>query len=111
MKVLTEEEYLALHGVPYLEGAEPALHRLPGGLPKSRKGKIMETTNRRMLENERRREELRQAYAAEVEAGTVRPPSRVERLIRTAQGHPDNESVQAARRLLEKKGISWESDG
>jgi hypothetical protein len=61
-----------------------------------------------MLDVERRRNELRQSYADEVEAGTVRPPSRVERLKRTAQGHPDNESVQAARRLLKKMGYSWE---
>jgi len=110
MRVLTEEEYLALHGAPHLEGAEPALHRLPGGLPKSRKGKIMEKVHSRMLQIERRRDELRQLYADEVEAGTVRPPSRVERLRRTAQGHPDNESVQAARRLLKKMGYSWESN-
>lgn len=107
MKVMSEEEYLALHGVPHLEGAEPALHRLPGGLPKSRKGKVLEKMNCRMLDVERRRNELRQAYADEVEAGTVRPPSRVERLKRTAQGHPDNESVQAARRLLKKMGEDY----
>ena len=107
MKVMSEEEYLALHEASYLKGAEPALHRLPGGLPKSRKGKILEKVQSRMLDVERRRNELRQSYADEVEAGTVRPPSHVERLKRTAQGHPDNESVQAARRLLKKKGEDY----
>jgi len=52
MKVLTEEEYLDLHGVSYLEGAEPALHRLSGGLSKIRKGKVLKKVHSRMLENE-----------------------------------------------------------
>ena len=51
---------------------------------------------------------MRQEYEAAVEAGDVRPPTRIERLKATANGHPDNASVQAARRILSKQGIPWE---
>ena len=54
-----------------------------------------------------RRNELREEYQLEVEAGRIRPPSRVERLKATAAGHPDNDSTQAARRILERMGESW----
>lgn len=34
----------------------------------------------------------------------------VERSLDTAAGHPENASVQAARRMLEKRGIDWETE-
>jgi HD superfamily phosphodiesterase len=43
------------------------------------------------------------AYNALVEAGEIVDPDQTERLERKAQGHPDNDSVQAARRVLEKR--------
>lgn len=46
-------------------------------------------------------------YREAIESGSAIHPdsllTRKERLIRTAEGHPDNEAVQAARRLLVKK--------
>ena len=50
---------------------------------------------------------IRKQYNQEIELGAIRPSTRNERLIETAKGHPDNLSVQAARRILEKNGISW----
>lgn len=50
-------------------------------------------------------------YNEEVEKGLVINPdndSRIDKLMRTAQGHPDNESVQAAIRILKKRyGIDF----
>lgn len=50
-------------------------------------------------------------YTEEVEKGLVINPdndSRIDKLMRTAQGHPDNESVQAAIRILKKRyGIDF----
>jgi hypothetical protein len=43
----------------------------------------------------------------ELTTPSVIPQKRMEMLISTANGHPDNECVIAARRLLEKKGIDW----
>ena len=34
----------------------------------------------------------------------------MERSLDTAAGHPDNASVQSARRMLEKRGIDWETE-
>lgn len=52
-------------------------------------------------------------YNEAVEKGLVINPdndSRKEKLIRTAQGHPDNESVQAAIRILKNRyGIDFEN--
>lgn len=31
----------------------------------------------------------------------------IERSIRAANGHPDNASTRAARRMCEKRGIDW----
>jgi hypothetical protein len=46
-------------------------------------------------------------YREAIENGSVIHPdsllTRKEKLIRTAEGHPDNEAVQAARRLLLKR--------
>lgn len=46
-------------------------------------------------------------YNALLESGRVRAPTRIEVLLKTARGNPDNLSVQAARRALEKRGINW----
>ena len=49
----------------------------------------------------------RKKYRRLVSEGKLRPPTRIERLLETARGHSDNQSVQAARRILKKRGISW----
>ena len=46
-------------------------------------------------------------YNTLVERGEVRPLTSVERSVRTANGHPDNPCVQAARRMCAKRGIDW----
>ncbi|MFA5300908.1 MAG: hypothetical protein WC389_22175 [Lutibacter sp.] len=49
-------------------------------------------------------------YNALVVSGHIRDKTPLERRIEVANGHPDNESVQAARRLLEKQGIIWDKN-
>ena len=101
MPILTEEQYLEQHGAGFDFG-DPGTHKLPG-LSKGQRDRIA----RRVFERDEalalRREELRAAYRAEVEAGTVRPPSRLERLMETAAGPPGRPAVQAARRILKKR--------
>lgn len=46
-------------------------------------------------------------YNAMVAARIVTPKTRTEILIDRANGHPDNESTQAARRMCAKRGIEW----
>jgi hypothetical protein len=68
---------------------------------------------RQMLEEaatwQKKRDALRQEYSDLIERGELRPETRTERLIRKAQGHPDLASTQAARRLLERRGIPFHS--
>ena len=54
-----------------------------------------------------RRNTLIEKYNKLVEAGEIRPLTSIERTIRKANGHPDNPSVQAARRMCKKRGIDW----
>ncbi len=107
--VITEEDYLASKGCGMAALGEPALHRMPG---QSAGHASRERNLRNQAEKDRawmvRREELRQEYREKLALGEIRMPTRIERLKQVAAGRPDNESVQAARRLLAKKGIIFE---
>ena len=46
-------------------------------------------------------------YNSLVENGAIVPKTLLERTIEKANGHPDNESTQAARRILAKRGLDW----
>jgi hypothetical protein len=53
------------------------------------------------------RDKARREYARLVKSGRILPPTRIQKLIQRARGHSDRSSVQAARRLLKKQGLSW----
>lgn len=59
--------------------------------------------DRRLAELQAARDRTVALYRAEVAAGRIIEPRRT--LEDIASGHPDNPSVQAARRLLEKKRL------
>ena len=42
--------------------------------------------------------------------GEIRQPTKTERIIKAANGHPDLESTQAARRMAMAMGINWKSE-
>lgn len=44
-----------------------------------------------------------------VASGKIKPPTRIQKSLKIAQGHPDNRSVQAARRMLAKRGYDWQT--
>lgn len=63
------------------------------------------------------KEEARKEYRQKIAKGELREPTKQEakereiaKLIKTANGHEDNPSVQAARRLLAKRGVDWRTD-
>jgi hypothetical protein len=58
-----------------------------------------------------RRAELRKEFRALVALGEMREPTALEQRIATANGHPDLEATQAARRLLARRGIDWQTNG
>lgn len=48
-------------------------------------------------------------YERLVADGRIVKPTALQKRLLTAQGHPDNPSVQAARRILTKRGIDWKT--
>lgn len=50
-----------------------------------------------------KREAAKAEYKNLVKSGEIVPPSKFHKLIIAAGGHPDNQTTQAARRLLEKR--------
>lgn len=102
MQIITEEEYLTQNGAGRCDMGEAALHK--------NKNTISDKNWKKMVDRQAaldykiliRREELRKEYAEKVAHGLLRPPTRLERLKQKAQGHPDLESTQAAKRILER---------
>lgn len=100
--VIDLEAYLASHGAGVLGYGDAALHRSNLAVPASTWRRFIDAQVMKDRALAARRAELTREYEAKVAAGEIRPPSRRQRLEATAAGHPDNESVQAARRMLAK---------
>lgn len=104
-KVMTEEEYLASKGYGRQGFGDVALAK---GNYRNRAGQaILSRQNRKDVEYQNRRTELRAEYNMLVRSGKIREPSIVEQLLKAAKGRSENESVKAARRALAKRGIDW----
>lgn len=54
-----------------------------------------------------KRQEVRELYNKYVAEGKIIPYTKEEKMIIKANGHPDNPSVQATRRMCDKRGIDW----
>jgi hypothetical protein len=104
-KVMAEEEYLASKGYGRQGFGDVALAK---GNYRNRAGQaILARQNRKDVEYQNRRTELRAEYNMLVRSGKIREPSIVEQLLKAAKGRSENESVKAARRALAKRGIDW----
>lgn len=110
LPAMTEEEYLSQHGASRQSFGEAALHRQPRSTQKER-DKRAQAQGKKDADLEQQRDELRSEYREKIANGELREPTRTERLERAAQGHPDNESTQAARRVLEKRRAAREAAG
>lgn len=81
--------------------------RFPHGLTLRQRKQLEKDAARVEADYQDRRAAAIREFNELVEKGEIIKPSRIEELLRTAQGHDDNEQVQAARRLLAKRGIDW----
>ena len=105
--VLDEESYLAMNGAGMSQIGDASLHmRTSRQSPDMWKRYVV-----RQAETDAavvvRRAVLRSEFATKVDAGEIRIPTATEQLIARACGHEDNDSVQAARRICERKHIDW----
>ncbi len=106
--VIEEEIYLSINGASRQDIGDSAFHKNKGNNSNKTWSKMVNAQAEKDRKLIIKREELRKEYWQKVENGELRPPTRNEKLISTANGNPDNECVIAARRLLEKKGIDWQ---
>ena len=107
--VMTEEEYLASKGYSFSGIGDVALHK-----GKQRTGKqqdkVVESQAKKDKNYTERRKMLRKEYRDKLAKGELREPNTIEKLLKAANGNPGNESTQAARRALQKRGIDWQEN-
>lgn len=115
---MTEEEYLASKGL----GAPMSDYmldkmRIPHGETARQMAKRKQEAERAMEEHAAQKEAARKEYREKIANGELREPTkeeaeqkRIDALVKTANGHDDNPSVQAARRVLDKRGIEWKKN-
>lgn len=102
------EQFLAARGLssPFADYSLDKC-RLPHGETARQRVKRLRDTKRALDEYSARRQAAIVEYSDLVAAGIIAPKTRTEILIDRANGHPDNESTQAARRMCAKRGIEW----
>lgn len=106
---MTEGEFLALRGVDSPTSFW-SIDKLRGnrqvGTTRGRE-RFQREFEENQREYEQRRNEAREEYQRLIASGQIRDKTTVERSLTRAHGNPDNESTQAARRMLAKRGIDW----
>lgn len=104
------EEYLARKGLvsPVCEYNLDKV-RLPHGETDRQRKQRIKASAAAQNEYSAQRKAAIQEYKEKVGQGEIIPKTTIEKTLSMAQGHPDNPSVQAARRVLEKRGIDWRS--
>jgi hypothetical protein len=101
VKVISFEQFASSRGASRQDIGEAALHM-------SSHHKSQNTQARKDGQLIEKRDQLRLEFEKLVESGEVREPTRTEILIQRANGNQEILANQAARRLLIKRGISWE---
>ena len=105
--VMTEDEYLASKGYRDSFYSEPAMHK---GIQKTFKQQEI-LLNFNIAKSQKyaiERNAIKAEYQKLLDKGEIRQPTRVERIIKAANGHPDLDSTQAARRIAFIERISWQ---
>jgi hypothetical protein len=81
--------------------------RLPHGETSSQQQRRYREHNKVIDEYHKRRNQSIAEYNEKIASGEFAEKTIIEQLIDKASGHPDNDSVQAARRALNKRGVKW----
>ena len=106
---MTEDEYLASKGYENPFYSVPTTHK--GNLRTQHQQNLLSSISiTRSNKYEAERNVLKEEYRAMLSRGEIRQPTKTERIIKAANGHPDLESTQAARRMAMAMGINWKSE-
>lgn len=108
--VMSEDEYLGLKGVDsVLSGYMDDKVRLPNGETLRQRERRYKEADAAIAAHAEKRKAARAEYKALVDSGKLRPPTWLESSLKTAHGESGNEAVQAARRVLTKRGYDWKT--
>ena len=106
--VMSLDEYMGREGVSSpVSGYMDDKMRIPHGETSRQTERREKEAAHARAEYEKRREAARAEYKALVDSGKVRPPTEMEKRLKVAQGRSANAAVQAARRVLARRGIDW----
>lgn len=105
---MTLDEFLGMRGLsaPISDYSLDKV-RLPHGETQRQQTKRINDGLQVAQEYSEKRQTAINEYQELVRKGEVRDKTSIEKAIDRANGHEDNESTQAARRMLEKRGIDW----
>lgn len=106
--IMTEEQYLDINGASRQGIGDCALHKNRRGYSDKAWSKVINRQADKDSKLIELRQQLREEYRAKVEKGLIRPPTRIEKLLAIAAGHPDLESSKAAKRILKKYGYEFD---
>lgn len=103
-KKMSLDEYLGKMGLAFpVNDFGIDKQKIPRGLTQRQKKKLDKQTLEASEDYHSKRNNAIKEYYRKVENGEIIEPTEAERLIKKTQGHPDNESVQAAKRVLAKR--------
>lgn len=111
MERMTLDEFLGLHGVGFsLSGTSLDKCRFPHGLTRQQHRQMMKSSEKENDAYYEKRSYWTEQYYHLLSLGEIQEKSRKECTMQKAKfGHPDNASVQAARRICQKRNWEWES--
>lgn len=107
--VMTEDEYLASKGYRNSFYSESALHKEIQETA-GQQEKLLNFNIERSKKYLTERAAIKKEYQSLLDRGEIRQPTRVERIIKAANGYPELESTRAARRIALAESISWQPE-
>ena len=104
------DEYLGRLGLssPISDYMDDKL-RNPHGLTESQRNQLEKEAAEAATDYQNRRRAAIEEYNRLVSEGSIIPSTQIDLLLAVANGHPDNQATQAARRSLEKRGYDWQT--
>lgn len=111
-KKMSLEQWLAINGVSSpISDYTIDKTKIPRGLTQRERKRFDTNASIAIEDYHTKRNNAIKEYEQLVQEGKIIKPSRIEQTIERANGHQDNPSTQAAKRMLEKKRIHLYKQG